>query len=114
MTRPLQKPKMPGLHISVTATCIATRAIACWLARAGTYVTFIQQAYTPWAMGKVEGIHGADLDDFIRENVTKGEGLAFLDFPRASFPFDSGGKGKSFTSEAEILKGSLAMLYTTI
>ena len=110
---------MSNLRILITGAGIAGPTLAFWLARAGTRVTIVERAPALRAVGQNVDIRGAGLEvirrmgleDTIRQNTTNEEGVAFVDANnriRAQFGIDHSGKGKSFTSDTEILRGTLA------
>lgn len=112
---------MSNLRVLVTGAGIAGPTLAFWLARAGAHVTLVERAPTLRAVGQNVDIRGAGLEvirrmgleDIVRDNMTNEEGIAFVDANnriRAQFGVDRSGKGESFTSETEILRGKLAVI----
>lgn len=103
----------------VSGAGIAGPTLAFWLARAGAQVTIIERAPVLRAIGQNIDNCGAGLgviqrmglEDIICKNTTSEEGIAFVDAknrPKAQFGVYHSGKGKSFTSDTEILRGTLA------
>lgn len=112
---------MSNLRILVTGAGIAGPTLAFWLARAGAQVTLVERAPSLRAVGQnvdvrsagLEVIRRMGLEDVVRDNMTNEEGIAFVDTNnriRAQFGVDRSGKGESFTSETEILRGKLALI----
>ena len=112
---------MSNLRILIAGAGIAGPTLAFWLARGGARVTIIERAPALRAVGQNVDIRGAGLEviqrmglgDTVRENTTNEEGFAFVDGNnriRAQFGVDRSGKGKSFTSDTEILRGTLAKI----
>lgn len=112
---------MSNLQILVTGAGVAGPTLAFWLARAGAHVTVVERAPVLRAVGQNVDIRGAGLEvirrmglgDIVNENMTNEEGIAFVDGDnriKAKFGVDHSGKGESFTSETEILRGRLAVI----
>ena len=112
---------MSNLRILVTGAGIAGPTLAFWLARAGAHVTVVERAPVLRAVGQNVDIRGAGLEvirrmglrDIVNENMTNEEGIAFVDGDnriKAKFGVDHSGKGESFTSDTEILRGKLAVI----
>lgn len=112
---------MSNMRILVSGAGIAGPTLALWLARAGAHVTIVERAPALRAVGQNIDIRGAGLEvirrmgleDTIRQNLTNEEGFAFVDAnnrTRAQFGVDRSGKGKSLTSDTEILRGTLAKI----
>ena len=116
---------MSNLSILITGAGIAGPTLTFWLIRAGAHVES-SSAPRLRAVGQNVDIRGAGLEvirrmgfeDVIRKNTTNEEGIAFVnanDRTRAQFRVDHSGKGKSFTSDTEILRGTHAkILYDAI
>lgn len=112
---------MSNLRILISGAGIAGPTLAFWLARAGAHVTIVERAPTLRAVGQNVDLRGAGLEvirrmgleDTVQQNTTNEEGFAFVDANnriRAQFGVDRSGKGKSFTSDTEILRGTLAKI----
>lgn len=112
---------MSSLRILIAGAGIAGPTLGFWLARAGAHVTIVERAPALRALGQNVDIRGAGLEvirrmglgDTIRKNTTNEEGWAFVDTNnriRAQFGVDHSGKGRGFTSDTEILRGTLAKI----
>ena len=112
---------MSGLRVLISGAGIAGPTLAFWLARAGARVTVVERAPAQRKAGQNIDIRGAglevvrrmQLEDAIRSKTTQEQGIAFVDGKnrkRAEFPVDPSGKGVTFTSEVEILRGDLTQI----
>ncbi|KAF6218148.1 hypothetical protein HO133_006107 [Letharia lupina] len=112
---------MSKLRMLVSGAGIAGPTLAFWLARAGALVTIIERAPVLRAIGQnidncgagIGVIQRMGLEDIICKNKTNEEGIAFVDAinrPKAQFEVYHSGKGKSFTSDTEISRETLAKI----
>ena len=114
----------PKAYVLVSGSGVAGPVTAYWLTRAGCKVTLVERAPTLRHNGQGVDIRGAGVEivrrmgveEEIREQITKEEGLVFVNEDNvieAKFPVtdaDKGG-GISFTSDIEILRGNLTRIF---
>lgn len=108
------------LRVLISGASVAGPALAYWLVRAGCKVTVVERYPTLRTAGQGLDIRDTARDvvkrmgvfERIRDKSSHEEGLAFIDSNNRSvarFGVDNtSGKGDSFTSDVEILRGELA------
>ena len=112
---------MSNLRVLISGASVAGPALAYWLVRAGCKVTIVERASSLRVAGQGIDVRDAARDvikrmgifDRIRDKSSHEEGLEFVDsnnHPFARFGVDTSGKGESFTSDVEILRGELARI----
>lgn len=111
---------MPQPRVLISGASIAGPALAYWLVRAGCKVTIVERASLLRSAGQGVDVRDCARDvirrmgifDKCRERSSKEEGIKVVDGKNrdiASFGVDlESGKGDSFTSDIEILRGELA------
>lgn len=110
---------MSKLRVLISGASVAGPALAYWLVRAGCKVAIVERAPTLRSAGQGIDIRDTARDvvkrmgifDRIREKSSHEQGLEVVDSDNRSFArfgVDESGKGDSFTSDVEILRGELA------
>ena len=112
-------------HVLVSGASVAGPALAYWLIRAGCQVTLVERASSLRLAGQGIDIRDAARDvvkqmgifERIREKSSHEEGIEIIgsdstdgDRAIARFAVDQSGKGDSFTSDVEILRGELGRI----
>ena len=106
-------------RVLISGASVAGPALAFWLVRAGCRVTIVERASILRTAGQGIDIRDTARDivkrmgiwDRIRDSSSHEEGLEFIDSSNnciARFGVDLSGKGDSFTSDVEILRGALS------
>lgn len=112
---------MSQLRVLVSGASIAGPALAYWLVRAGCKVTLVERAPELRTAGQGIDVRDAARDvvkrmgifDRMRDKSSHEEGIEFFDSSNrtyARFAVDTSGKGESFSSDVEILRGELAAI----
>lgn len=113
---------MAQLQVLISGAGIAGPMLAYWLERAGASVTVVERAPQLRSTGQAVDIRGAAVDiirqmgleETVRSKHTTEKGVAFVDstgYERATFESTGSADVQSFTSEFEILRGDLALLF---
>lgn len=110
---------MSKLRVLISGASVAGPALAYWLVRAGCTVTVVERAPSLRSVGQGIDIRDTARDvvkrmgifDRIRDRSSHEEGIELIGSNNrcfARFGVDESGKGDSFTSDVEILRGELA------
>ena len=110
---------MSKLRVLISGASVAGPALAYWLVRAGCKVTIVERAPSLRSAGQGIDIRDTARDvikrmgifDRIRDKSSHEEGVEIVDSNNRCFTrfgVDNSGKGESFTSDVEILRGELA------
>ena len=110
---------MSKLRVLISGASVAGPALAYWLVRAGCKVTVVERAPSLRSVGQGIDIRDTARDvvkrmgifDRIRDRSSHEEGVELIGSNNrcfARFGVDESGKGDSFTSDVEILRGELA------
>ncbi|KAK3069280.1 hypothetical protein LTS18_000374, partial [Coniosporium uncinatum] len=109
----------PKLNILISGSGIAGATAAFYLHQSGFNVTVVERAPSVRPQGQnidvrgpgVRVIHEMGVEDTIRNNLTGEIGMRFVDennVVRGEFAADQSGQTQTFTSDIEILRGTLA------
>ncbi|MCJ1370760.1 hypothetical protein MMC20_001973 [Loxospora ochrophaea] len=113
---------MPPKRVLISGAGIAGSVLAYWLDRAGISVTVVERAPSLRSTGQAVDIRGAAVDvirqmgveSAIRSKSTCEEGVAFVDAAgreKAVFMASGSTEQQALTSEFEILRGDLALIF---